>query len=341
MRNLKEEKLAAKQSNQKIMIKVLNILKQKSSMALQEAKKQILTEKIESRMARKALEYYVENWNDTTHPGILALACEAVGGNIEKAVPIQIAMLYLTAAIDLHDDVIDQSKVKNGKPTVFGKYGKDIALLLGNAMMIKGFTLLYGCSKELESGTFGKVVRAIQTKFFDLGNAHLMEVDLKEKVEVPPNRYMPVLEKKASSIEVYTKVGAIIGGGSPDEIEALARYGKILGILIGLREEFIDVFEPDELKNKMKNEILPLPLLYTLRNPKIKNEILRILSKSKITEEDAEEIVKYVFQNEELKKLKKYMQNLAEEALDMTSKIGEKAIAGNLKLIVNGALEDL
>lgn len=341
MGNLKAKRVAAMQNHQKIMVRVLNILQQKSSRAIEEAKKQILTEKIESKRAREALEYYVRNWNDTTHPGILALACEAVGGNIIKSVPMQIVMLYLTAAMDLHDDVIDQSKVKNGKPTVFGKYGKDIALLLGNAMMIKGFTLLYDYSKKLEPETFEKVVRAIQTEFFDLGNAHLMEVDLKEKVEVPPNRYIPVLEKKASSIEVYTKVGAIIGGGSPDEIEALARYGKILGILIGLREEFIDVFEPDELKNKMKNEILPLPLLCTLRNPKIKNEILRILSKPKISEEDAEEIVEYVYQNEEVKKLKKYMQDLAEDALDIASRIEEETITENLVSIVNGTLENL
>lgn len=341
MKALKEKKLTAEQNKQKIMNKVLEILRQKSSRALKEAKNQILAEKIESEAARKALKYYIKNWNDTTHPGILALACEAVGGNAEKAVPIQIAMLYLTAAMDLHDDIIDQCKTKNGKPTVFGKYGKDITLLLGNAMMIKGFTLLYHCSKEFEPKIFEKIFNEIQNKLFDLGNAHLLEADLKGKLEAPPSHYLSILEKKASSIEIYAKIGAIVGGGLQHEIETLARYGKILGLLICLREEFIDIFEPDELKNRMENEILPLPILYTLRDVKIKKEILRILSKTKITKREVEKIVEYVFQNEETKKLQKYMQILAEDALDIISKLKNEAIISTLRLLIDGALEDI
>ncbi|MGB9713531.1 MAG: hypothetical protein ACPLZC_00975, partial [Candidatus Bathyarchaeales archaeon] len=64
MKTLKNKKLATEQNKQKIMFKVLEILHQKSSQALKEAKNQILAEKIESKTARKALEYYVKNWND-------------------------------------------------------------------------------------------------------------------------------------------------------------------------------------------------------------------------------------------------------------------------------------
>ncbi|MEM3725792.1 MAG: polyprenyl synthetase family protein [Candidatus Bathyarchaeia archaeon] len=341
METLKGKKSVAEQNKQKTMVKVLKILHQKSSRALKEAKNQILAEKIESEAARKALEHYIKNWNDTTHPGILALACEAVGGNMEKAVPLQTTMLYLTAALDLHDDLIDHCKIKNGKLTVFGKYGKDITLLLGNAMMIKGFALLYYYSKEFEPKIFEKIVTEIQTKLFDLGNAHLLEADLKGKLEVPPSRYLSILEKKASSIEIYAKIGAIVGGGSPHEIETLARYGKILGMLICLREEFIDIFEPDELKNRMENEILPLPILYALRDVKIKKEILHILSKTKITKREVEKIVEYVFQNEETKKLQKRMQILAEDALNIISELKDKAVVDNLKLLIHGALEDI
>lgn len=323
------------------MIKVLNILEQKSIKALKKAKKMILNEKIESKRAREALKYYVKNWNDTTHPGLLALACEAVGGDLKKAEPMQIVMLYLAAAIDLHDDVIDQSKVKNGRPTVFGKYGKDITLLLGNAMMIKGFTFLYDYSKELDSETFEKIIRIIKAELFDLGNAQLLEVDLKNEIKVLPERYMVILEKKASSIEVNTKIGALIGRGSPEEIKKLAKYGKILGVLIGLREEFIDIFEPEELKSRMENEILPLPLLYTFKKPKIRNKILSILSKTKISEKDVERIVEYVFKDNNVKMIKCYMQDLVKKALKLVSGIKNNQTKKHLTYLLIGTLEDL
>lgn len=335
---MKREKTTGKQ--EKIMVKVLSLLQRKSIRALEKAKKQILNEKIESRRAREALEYYVKNWNDTSHPGILALACEAVGGNMRNVEFMQIAMLYLTAATDLHDDVIDQSKVKNGKPTVFGKYGKDIALLLGNAMMVKGFTFLCVCSKKFVFETFEAVTNTIKRDFFELGNANLLEIDLKGKVDVSPKHYLAILEKKAASIEVHTKIGAIIGGGSSDDIEALATYGKNLGILIGLREEFIDIFEPDELKSRMKNEILPIPILYAFRNPETKNKISNILSKTKISKEDALEIVEHVFQSENIGELGKYLKDLANIALNSILSLKE-APRKNLTLLISGALEDL
>jgi geranylgeranyl pyrophosphate synthase len=323
------------------MDKVLEILQQKSWKALKEAKDQLLVEKIQSKVAREALEYYIENWNDTTHPGILALACEAVGGDAERAIPVQIALLYLSAAMDLHDDIIDQCRVKGGKPTVFGKYGKDIALLLGNAMMIKGLTFLCYYVKECTLETFKRIVQEIKTKLFDLGNAHLLEIDLKGKMEIPPNHYLQILEKKASSIAICTKIGAIIGGGSLQEIKALERYGNILGLLIGLREEFIDIFEPHELKNRMENEILPLPILCALKSMKMRKKILRILQSTEITEEEAEKLVDYVFHVKKVKNLQNYMRELAKKALNIIYSKKDRIKIQNLTLLVKGVLEDL
>jgi geranylgeranyl pyrophosphate synthase len=324
----------------KIMVQVLDLLQEKSKGALEKAKKGILNEKIESRRARKALEYYVENWDDTTHPGILALTCEAVGGSIKKAEPMQIVMLYLTAAMDLHDDLIDQSEVKGGKFTVFGKYGKDITLLLGNAMMVKGFALLCDSSVGLPPNTLEVVSRIIKEDFFELGNANLLEIELKGKLDVSPKHYLEILEKKASSISVHAKIGAIVGNGSSDEIMALAKYGRNLGILIAIREEFVDIFETDELKCRMKNEILPLPLLYTFKNPQTRSKILDIISKQKLSKEGALEIVEYVFQNGNIKELRRYIKDTAAIALENIAIIKGTA-KENLVLPISGALEDI
>ncbi len=322
------------------MIKVLDLLQQKSIKALEKAKKLILSEKIESKRAREALKYYVKNWNDTTHPGLLALACEAVGGNIEKIEPMQIVMLYLTAAMDLHDDIIDESKVKNGKTTVFGKYGKDITLLLGNAMMIKGFTFLLDYSKKLNPKTLQAILKVIKDSFFNVGNAHLLEIDFKNK-EVSPVHYLRILERKASLLEAHMTIGAILGEGNVEEIKTMKLYGKNLGILISLREEFIDIFEPEELKNRMKSEILPLPLLYAFINPHIKNKMLKILSKPKISSKDTEKIIECTFRDKNVKKLKNYMRKLAKEAFCAIKEIKNKQIRKDLTLLIQGSLEDL
>jgi len=338
---VRKKETVVEKDRHRVMIKVLDILRRKSRQAIIKAKKMILAENIESKNAREALQYYLRNWDDTTHPGVLALACEAVGGKIEDATPMQIVILYLTAAMDLHDDLIDQSKTKNGRPTVFGKYGRNMSLLLGNAMMIKGYTLMFDYSRMLSTEVSDAIVHTLQTYLFEIGNAHLLEIDIRRKTHVSPASYFAILEKKSSIIEANARLGAIIGGASSEETRNITRYGQILGILIALREEFIDIFEPKELQNRMKNEILPLPLLYALDDVEAKDHILNILSKPKISEQDTIEIVEYVFRSKRVKKLRTYAQDLAKQALEIALNARESATRKNLVTIIRGALEDI
>jgi geranylgeranyl pyrophosphate synthase len=341
MADVGEKRTGVETGRYGVMTKALGILRRKSSQAIIKAKKMILAENIESKNARKALQYYSRNWDDTTHPGVLALACEAVGGKIEDATPMQIVILCLTAAMDLHDDLIDQSKTKNGRPTVFGKYGRDMSLLLGNAMMIKGYTLMFDYSRALSTEVSYAIVHALQTYFFEIGNAHLLEIDIRRKTHVPAASYFAILEKKSSIMEANARLGAIIGGASSEEIRNITRYGQILGILIALREEFIDIFEPKELQNRMENEIWPLPLLFALDDVDVKDQILNILSKPKISERDTREIVEYVFRSKRVKRIGRYAQDLADEALEIALNVRESKTRTDLATIIRAALEDM
>jgi geranylgeranyl pyrophosphate synthase len=338
---MKRKKAEKALSNEKLMNKVLSILRERSTKALQTARKQILTMNIEEEKAREAWEYYAAIWDDITHPGILSLACEAVGGNPEETCPIQVATLLLTAAMDIHDDIVDQSKIKNGQPTIFGKFGKDIALLLGDALLMKGFTLLYRYVESFPPETMKTIIDTIENSFFEVGNAHLLEIDLRGNLDVIPAEYLRVLEMKASNIVVHAQIGAILGGGSAAEIESLGKYGRILGTLVTLREEFIDIFEPEELLNRMKNECLPLPILEAFKEPQAKETILKILSKPRISSEDAKKTVNTVFEAKPVKRFRKQMQRLAKEALQCISEIQNQTVKSYLEMLIQGALEDL
>ncbi|MCK4482789.1 polyprenyl synthetase family protein [Candidatus Bathyarchaeota archaeon] len=336
-----KQKSVKTDSREKLMGKVLEIFRERSTKPLDLARKEILEMNIESQKAREALKYYTKNWDDITHPGILSIACEAVGGNPVDAIPIQVVMLLLAAAIDIHDDIIDQSKIKNGKPTIFGKFGKDMALLVGDALLMKSFTLLYKCEEKFPQKTVSALFDTIENTLFEMGNAHLLEINFKGRLDVIPDEYLKVIEKKAANVEAQTRIGAIIGRSTKNEIEALGKYGRILGILITLREEFIDVFEPEELHNRMKNECLPLPILYAFQNPRVKKKILKKLAKGKISENTADEIVEIVLSSKEVQKLRGIMEKISEEALDFVYQSPELYIKPMLTLLLRATLEDL
>lgn len=337
---MKQKGSVSIKSEFKIMNEVLDILRRRSEKAIDLARKELLTMNLEER-GREALKHYVMNWDDTSHPGILSLACEAVGGRSEKVVRIQVATLVLTAAMDIHDDVIDHSRTKNGKITVFGKFGRDTALLVGDALWLKGFMLLHAAQVDFPHETEKAIANAIKQNFDDVGNAHLLELALREKLDVSPSTYMRVLEMKASNISIHTTIGAIVGGGSQLEISSLKEYGKILGMLVTLREEFIDIFEPEELRNRAKNECLPLPLLYAMEDADSKNLVISILSKTKTSEKDSETIVRIVFESKRVQVLKKRMEKWSKEALLIVSKLRKSEATDALSRLVVGALEDL
>jgi geranylgeranyl pyrophosphate synthase len=315
-------------------------LQKRSKKALELAKKCMLEEKTEHRELRDALEHYISNWNEFTHSGLFSLACEAVGGDPDSVVQIQASIAMMAAAFDIHDDIIDESATKHGMPTVFGKFGKDIAVLLGNAFMIEGFTL-FGESLIGSNQEKAKIYETLKTSLFELGNAHALELDLKRRVDVTPEKCMHIVEMKAASIEADMRIGAMLGGGTTTQVEALAKYGRALGTIATLREEFVDVFEIEELNQRISNEYLPIPVLYAMQDTDSRRKIQKLLVKRKITSKDIEELVHIVFETRDVKKLEKEMKELAAESVCLTSKINDNKLRNQLRKLMSSTLEDL
>jgi geranylgeranyl pyrophosphate synthase len=256
-------------------------------------------------------------------------------------VPTQAAIAMMAAAFDIHDDIIDKSKVKNKIPTVYGKFGAEIALLLGNAFLIEGFKLFVDSTAILPKEKGKSALETLKKLLFEVGNAHALEVGLKERKNFVPSDYMKITEMKAASIEADMHLGALFGGGEDVEVEVLARVGRILGTLVMLREEFIDVFDIEELCQRISVQDLPRPLLFAMQDPEAKGKVMNIISKSKITNSDVSELVDVTLEAKSVVKLKDNMQLLIGEGLRLTSKLSRTKLQSQLRALLSFMLEDL
>ena len=328
-------------TNEKLIVQVQRLLEERSRKSLDIAKREVLQEEMKCKEINDAFEYYAGNWNDVIHPGLLSIACEAAGGDADKSIPMQVVMLLLTAAVDIHDDIIDESNTKYGKPTVFAKFGKDIALLVGDALLMKALVLLHKLERQFKIEKIDAIWNIISSRFFELGDAEALEASLKGNIDVSVGEYSRILEMKASTFEAHMRIGAIVGGGEQDIVDLLGNYGRALGILLSIREDFIDVFEPDELLNRIKNECLPLPILYAFKNPKTKKIITDYLSKQEISDNDAERIVGIIFEEENVEMLRNIVKRMAEEASDAISGISNRNLTYQMEKLIKGVIEDL
>jgi len=318
----------------KLTLQVQQLLMEKGTKALELSKKAILEEELKCKEAKEALKFFTEYWQDLARPTLISVCCEAVGGTHEITIPVAASMTMICGATDIHDDIIDKSKRKLSRPTIFGKFGEKIALLVGDALLFKGFMLLQKAVNDLSAKKMTQIFNVISSMFFELGDAEALELKLQGSMNVKPQEYLSIVKMKAADIEACARIGAILGNASEKQINAIGKYGRILGTILILRDELADVADYEEALHRIKNEPLPLPILYALQNSEAKSKIISLLSKKKKGKKDIEKIVKIVSKYRIIDKFTEIYHNMSSRGYAYIQPLPYNT---NLKLLLDAA----
>ena len=276
---------------QKLMLQAMDIIEKRGQKGVAKARELAQLDPEEYEPLSGAIKYFMEEfWYDYFHPALISFACEAVGGNIEDTINISAALVLLAGAADIHDDIIDESKIKKPFVTVYGKFGRDVAMLSADALLMQGFYVLNEELKPLSEEKQKSILDSVKQSYLKLCAGEAKEASWKGKTEISTKNYMEVIKQKSAASETATRIGAIFGGGTDREIELMGHYGRTYGVLMTIRNEFIDMFEPEELMNRYRNECLPLPVLLAFQDSSIKTEIIQLLEKE-LTEKSIERIL--------------------------------------------------
>lgn len=322
-------------NKKEIMERVQRMMEERGAKPLDMARKKVLQMLTRTRgELREALNYLLtECWQDLAKPALIPLSCETVGGKPETTIPITAAITLVTIGVGVHDDIIDQSKTKGGRTTIFGKFGMGTAIVAGRTLMIEGLASLF--ESGVPTDKIPIINSIIEKGFRELGNAEGLALELRGRLDVPPQKYMRVMEMKASIYEAQARVGAIMGDGAEKEVAVLGEFGRILGVLVTIRDEFVDMFDAHEIKRRMVNECLPLPVLYALQNVNAKGKILAMLGKEKLEEKDMCRLREIVFETKEVKALKEKIRDLAREVNHKLTFLPEQPMRELLELVIS------
>lgn len=296
----------------------INIIDKRGKFALNEASRQILQYNYGNGIISEALKYYAKVIFPKVlpiFPALTYISCKAVGGEPEKTKSLAAAMLLITASGDIHDDIIDRSTHKLHKKTVFGKYGGAVALLAGDALLTQGLTLLYNNCEFLPKGQRETIVNLIAKSMFELVEAEATETRLWKKTDVTPQEYFEVIRHKGSVAELHCRIGGILGCADEVALDNITNYGRVIGILATMKDEFMDMLNFSELKQRIKKEMVPYPLFYALKNDEFKKQIKPIIAKADFSKKDLPFIVESTFNSIEIKKLKTELRELGENEL--------------------------
>jgi geranylgeranyl diphosphate synthase type I len=227
--------------------------------------------------------------------------------------------------------------------TILGLHGPDLALIAGDALIIKGWTMAVALVKKTDSEKLAKIIEIFGNWTLDVCEAEFMEISCRKNLNTEIDCYERILRKSIADAEACAKLGAIMGNGSEEEIQALAEFGDRLGFMYRLAGEAKDMINVEaNLAIRLQNESVPLPLLYAAKTSnETYNQIESILMKSKIPTTDLVKLQQHCFKSGGFAYLINKSESNLKEALKKVRLLKPSSARNNLELMVQKSYSDI
>ncbi len=202
---------------------------------------------------------YSDNGGKRHRPLICFAACLAVGGNADLAMSAASAIEHFHTAALIHDDIADEAELRRGEPCLHLTEGLGLAINMGDlALSLVNGTVMR--DPMLDDATKVRVVtelvemtrRTVEGQALDIGWAR------DERYDITPADYLEMATHKTAhySGAVPLAIGAIIGGGTEAEVEALRSYGLATGLAFQIQDDLLNLIGREEsTKKDFRNDI--------------------------------------------------------------------------------------
>lgn len=187
-------------------------------------------------------------------PLLTLMATDLFGKEVDDALNPALAVEIFHNFTLLHDDLMDNADLRRGHPTVHTQWGANSAVLSGDAMVIEAYRYIVKVPAALRS----EILELFSDTAMDICKGQQYDMDFEQRWDVSESEYLEMIRlKTAVLIACALKIGAIIAHASPQEADALYRYGINLGIAFQLKDDLLDVYgDPVVFGKKIGGDIL-------------------------------------------------------------------------------------
>lgn len=223
----------------------------------------------------KPLEHSLSNGGKRIRPALVLLSGKFHNYDLNYLLPMAGAIEVLHTAILVHDDTIDNSLIRRGRPTINKVWGNDKAILLGDYLLAK--------TVELTSNTKNvRVLRLIAQALMTISGGELQQALHAFNQEQTRQQYLErISAKTASLLSLSTESGAILSQAPEELVAALKEYGRNLGIAFQIVDDILD-FTGDEAEmgkpigSDLSEGTLTLPTMLFLERHPDNNPVSRV-----------------------------------------------------------------
>jgi geranylgeranyl diphosphate synthase type I len=186
-------------------------------------------------------------------PLLVLLGCKAVGEDIEKALPVAAGVELAHVASLIHDDIIDQGVLRRNVEAAHVKYGFPVAIITGDMLIIKNFCAI-AKSAQVNGVSPEQVVRVLEVSSqagITLCEGESMDMEFMNRYDITEEECLEMYRKKTSiGFSAPLIMGGIIGGGTNAEVEALGRFGTLVGVAFQIQDDYLGLFGEEKKLGK-------------------------------------------------------------------------------------------
>lgn len=246
------------------------------------------------------IRYMLELEAKRLRPSLVLLGCNVFSDDIQKAIFPALAIELFHNFTLMHDDIMDHSALRRNSPTVHARWNQNIAILSGDAMLIKAYEMLsLGPAIYLH-----KIMPVFNKTAIQVCEGQQYDMDYEHSLSVTIENYIRMVEyKTAVLIAASLKIGALVGDAGEAESEDLYKFGRNIGIAFQLQDDLLDVFADQEIFGKtIGNDIVAnkktILLVEALNQSSgiIRKKLLRWIKKKKFNSHEKILAVKSIYE---------------------------------------------
>ncbi len=282
---------------------------------------------IKQRMASKeapripeVTAHLIDAGGKRLRPMLTLAAAKMCGNKTPYHIHLAATVEFIHTATLLHDDVVDESQQRRGRPTANLLWDNQSSVLVGDYLFSRSFQLM------VETGNL-RVLDILANASAKIAEGEVLQLTVAQNLNTSEDTYLKVIRGKTAALfEAACKVGGVISYADEKIIDALAAYGDALGISFQITDDLLDYAgESSNLGKSIGDDFrerkmsLPLIKVLTKADQKEKNFWIRTIEKGDQQDDDLDHALELMIKHGALEEARKdalYWANKAKQAMN-------------------------
>lgn len=258
-------------------------------------------------------------------PGLLLFSGYCGHYNREKLIPMAAAVEIIHMASLIHDDIVDETPLRRGQPTIAKAKGKETALFTGNFMLAKAMSAVLAMGDT-------KIRKVATNTALEMCHGEFLQLQVMGNPDFSTDHYLQrVRRKTANLIAAATEIGAYVCEANEATVTAMRNFGEKIGIAFQITDDILDYTAKDKdfgkaIGSDLIEGLATMPLICAWQNGGQKETIRKLFTRGRTSPKAVKKLIAVVEENDGTRAAAQLAKDYIQKAKDELTPIENKEI---------------